>query len=173
MADTQNVTNVEMTNPEIHPISYLANLRKHLADMKQKKADMIATLEGEPEYRLTLSEIKSTEAMIEGLTGSLKDHYASLAETDETGKVLNPNPHPAVTLKRFDATKLIYDGKKAFQYCLNNFSSVLSLDVKEFEKFAKMGKLPEDVVVVKPEFEIRVQFSTDLSKYENETKNIK
>ena len=48
MADTQNVTNVEMTNPEIHPISYLANLRKHLADMKQKKADMVAALEGEP-----------------------------------------------------------------------------------------------------------------------------
>lgn len=162
------MTDIETTQPEIHPISYLANLRKHLADMKQKKADLVTALENNPEYKLTLSEIKSTESMIEGLTGSLKDHYASLAETDETGKVLNPNPHPAVTLKRFDATKLIYDGKKAFQYCLNNLTTVLDLNTKEFEKQAKTGKLPDDVVEVVEGWETRVQFATDLSKYETE-----
>lgn len=153
---------------ELHPISYLANLRKHLADMKQKKLDMFAALENNPEYKLTLAEIKTAELMIEGLTGSIKDKYLSLAEVDETGKVLNPNPHPAVTLKRFDVTQVKYDTKKVFNWCLHNLTTVLDLNTKEFEKQAKTGKLPDDVVEVVPGYETRVQFATDLSKYETE-----
>lgn len=152
--------------PVIDPISTLADLRKHLSDMKQKKLDMVTALENNPEYKLTLSAIKDTETLIEGLACELKEQYLSLVETDETGKVLNPNPHPAVTFKRFDITKVVYESKKAFQYCLNNLTTVLDLNTKEFEKQAKTGKLPDEIVEVIPGWEVRVQLATDLSKFE-------
>jgi hypothetical protein len=152
----------------IDEITPLADIRSKIARLKELKKVLEDEWKSDPEYVETLAELKESESIQEKLIEEYKQKYLSLAVVDETGKVLNPNPHPAITLKRFDATKLVYDTKKVFFYCLHNLTTVLDLNTKEFEKQAKTGKLPDDVVEVVEGWETRVQFSTDLSKYETE-----
>ncbi len=99
-------------------------------------------------------EQSETRKVIADLEAQIK---AEVAVTyDSTGEA---HPHDAITVKRFII--LEYDPALALAYCQVQLPEALKLDVRMFEKVAK---------VTKPKFvtervEMRVQIATDLSRY--------
>jgi len=122
--------------------------------------------EKNPEYVDILKHLKEEEVNLAGIEEQLRSAWISVAKLTEDGKIEVDNPSEVVVLKKFSVKKVVYESKKAFNYCLHNLTTALDLNVKEFEKQAKSGKLPDDIVELKEENEIRAQLASDVKKYE-------
>ena len=138
------------------PIQELAQLRKALEEIK---ANMNADLE-KFQARREWQDLQITRAGIEEAIRLTEDDirteavlmYKATAEKKGTG----------VTVKIFTTAEII-DEAAALQWCKQNFTPALKLNVSMFEKAAKAGTVPAELVKI--DTEPRAQIDSDLSKF--------
>ena len=140
-------------------LALLASERAAQAQAKATLADLLEGLKKSDVWAYYENAAQTHADTISRLEAEIKTDFVNSFDGQ------NKKPHPCVTLKSFDVTKVVYDPEKAFRFCLTNLTTALSLDQREFEKQARTGKLPTELVTVLPASELRAQISTDLSAY--------
>lgn len=140
-------------------LAMLASERAAQAETKATLADLLEGLKKSDVWAYYENASRLHAGNIERLEAEIKADFVKAFDGQ------NKKPHQYVTLKSFDVTKIVYDPEKAFRFCLTNLTTALSLDQKEFDKQARTGKLPTELVTVLPASELRAQISTDLSAY--------
>lgn len=138
-------------------ITELAQMRVRRNELHTKQQKLLLELQNsEPYMQLDMMRTQA-DAEIERLTEEIR--MKALEEFNGTN---NKHPFGGVQIKFFTVVT-IHDEGKAREWCLNNFRPALKLDTKVFEKAAKDGTIPDDLVKV--EAEPRAQIATDLSEY--------
>ncbi len=139
-------------------ITKLAQSRRSLVELVEEKEELLASAIAKiPGYENLLTEITKTKESIESIEKQIRD--SAVQDFRVRG---NKRPHDAVQIKVFQIVSVV-DEPKAREWCFQNFRPALKLDTKTFEKAAKDGSVPSDLVVC--EEEPRAQIATDLSKY--------
>jgi hypothetical protein len=135
----------------------VAALRVDLDETKQRLADAEAALHDTPEwerYEEMRGEVQAVNELLSTLLMTVK--YDALSAYQATGA---KQPESGVTIKMYSVLK--YDLDTAEDWCRENAPTLLSLDVKRFEKAAKT--LPGAPVEI--EQEPRATIASDLSAY--------
>ncbi len=152
-------------NIDSDDIVRLAVLRIHQEHARQIKAEIDKLWKADPEYIEAVQNIADDQKLIDKLTFEIQVQYEMEARLNDKGKVAEPHPHEAVTLKKFDTTRVAYDPEKALEFCKREFTPALTLNAKVYEKAALDGNLPKDIALVIPGYEIRAQIASDLSGF--------
>jgi len=141
-------------------IKGLAGVRQTEAEIKAEVADIQAELEASALWK-ALQERKALLRSASEAAEQQADYVRELALA-AYGKRGDKRVHPAVTIKTY--TTLNYDPANALNYAREHLPGALKLDVRAFEKVAKVAGL--DFVEI--EQEPRATIARDMSKYLDE-----
>ena len=154
-------------NEDVNLITELANTRRYLTAARGLKKD--AFEKWQADNKQILDMIAAQEKYEAELLTAIRSKYETEAVIikNEKGEEVpqDRQPHPAIKLQMKDATEINYDKNAAFSYCLRNLTTCLNLDAKGFEAQAKTGKLPAEVVTVKPGKKVAATIATDLDEF--------
>lgn len=127
-------------------------VRERHEEAKAKQAELLAAFQQTAEWEqlqviraFAAGEIEQIEAQVRMTALDLSELCAEIPER--------------VTVKMFNVVE-IYDELKAKEWCIDHFTPALKLDGKVFEKAAKDGNIPADLVKVFKE--PRAQIATKL-----------
>jgi hypothetical protein len=138
-------------------IRELAKARVTLANSKEQLSVLEKQLLDNPIYIQLKATVGETSATVSQMEEAVRS--AALESFRADG---NKKPHPAVSIKIFQTTKIL-DEDAAREWCFANFRPALKLDAKTFEKAAKDGNVPAELVTIGED--PRAQIATDLDEY--------
>lgn len=138
-------------------ITYLAQLRQEVAEIKEEVDKAQADLEATAEWQ-RIASIKEQLKQRQDAQAEAEDHirYLALMEWENDG---NKHPHPAITIKTM--TRLDYDQEAAKSYSIAHLPNALKLDTRAFEKAAKVLGLDFVIITNHPQATI----ATDLREW--------
>jgi hypothetical protein len=152
-APTQTTGETEMTELETL-VSQLALARRISQEASEAVGELTRHLQQSDVFIATAKAAEEARASEAALDAALREYALKQYLTDS-----NKHPHEKVEIKKFTVVE-IPNAEAAREWSFLNFRPALKLDTKVFEKAAKDGSIPTDLVCIIEE--PRVQIATKL-----------
>jgi hypothetical protein len=123
-------------------LDQLKDARDKHEQAKINKDALIERLQATEEWKLAYADYSNVSTRVETLETMIRD--ATLDMYIHNSAESLPT---RVSIRNFSVVNIL-DTRKAFDWCLKNFTPALKLDTKTFEKAAKDGNVPEELATV-------------------------